>query len=148
MKVLRSALLPYSAEKMYEIVADIEAYPGFLNWCTAAEILSRERDEVVARLQINYSRLHIQFTTRNLNRPNHSISLRLVDGPFTDLTGEWRFQPLAADACKVIIEMNFHFERSLARQVMSRMFKKTISMQLEAFQKRAQQLHGKPTSHS
>lgn len=144
MKVIRSALLPYSAENMYEIVADIEAYPGFLNWCTAAEIVSRQPDEVVARLKIEYSKLNIQFTTRNRVTPAESIALSLVDGPFTDLSGEWRFESLAPEACKVIIEMNFIFDRSLSRSVMAQVFKKTIGMQLDAFQKRAQQLHGKP----
>lgn len=144
MNVLRSALLPYSAEKMYDIVADIEAYPDFLNWCSAADIVSQQPDWVIARLKIEYSKLNILFTTRNQNTPGKSILLSLVEGPFVDLSGEWRFEALTPEACKVCIEMDFNFEKSLTRKVLSGVFKKTIGMQLDAFQKRAELIHGKP----
>jgi len=144
MNVLRSALLPYSAGKMYDIVADIEVYPDFLYWCSAADIVSQQPDEIVARLKIEYSKLNILFTTRNQNTPGKSIRLSLVEGPFADLSGEWRFEALTPEACKVSIEMDFVFENSLSRRVLSGVFKKTIGMQLDAFQKRAVQLYGKP----
>ena len=32
--------LPYSAEQLYALVADIERYPEFLPWCSAARVRS------------------------------------------------------------------------------------------------------------
>lgn len=142
MKVERSALLPYSAMQMYEIVADIEAYPDFLNWCTAVELIEATDDQVVAKLKIAYRKLNMAFTTRNLNRAGESIALSLVDGPFTQLSGLWRFSALNNHACKVSIVMEFHFRRSTVSAVFSRAFEKTICQQLDAFQSRAAQLHG------
>lgn len=143
MKVVRSALLPYSADKMYRIVADVEAYPDFLGWCKNAEIVSGSEQEVVARLHLSYSKLNILFTTRNQNRAGESIKLELVEGPFADLTGQWSFQALQDDACKVSVEMNFHFDSSIARRTMNGVFKNVITAQLNAFQQRAVDLHGR-----
>ena len=142
MKVSRSALLPFSATQMYDIVADIAAYPTFLNWCVGAEIVSDEADQVVARLKVKYAKLNMRFTTRNHNLPGQSIRVQLVDGPFSRLNGEWKFVRLNDEACKVSLDMDFSFERSLARHMMSGVFKKIVTAQLDAFQARARELHG------
>jgi len=142
MKISRSALLPYSAQQMYDVVADIGAYPAFLNWCEASEILSSAEHEVVARLVISYSKLNIEFVTRNLNKPYQSIGLSLVDGPFTRLAGQWMFISLDDSACKVSIDMEFDFSRSFAKRMMGKVFANIISTQLDAFQNRAKHLYG------
>ncbi len=142
MNISRSALLPYSARQMYDVVADIRSYPGFLNWCQASKIISESEEEVIAKLVISYARLNIEFTTRNLNTRNQSIKLRLVDGPFTSLSGEWLFFALSDEACKVSLNMNFDFERSLTKHMMAKVFTNIITAQLEAFQDRAKVLYG------
>ncbi len=142
MKVSRSALLPFSASDMYRIVADIGAYPEFLNWCESVELHSEQGDEVIAGLAISYSKLSFKFTTRNTNTLNESIELNLHDGPFKKLQGRWQFQALNDSACKVSLEMEFDFDSVIARRAFSGMFKKIISAQLDAFQKRAQSLQG------
>ena len=142
MKVERSALLPYSAMQMYEIVADIRAYPEFLSWCSAVELVEERDAEVVANLKIAYRKLNMAFTTRNQNKPGESISLSLVDGPFSQLNGQWRFAALNKQACKVSIVMEFHFKRSAVSAVFGKAFEKIIVKQLQAFQMRAVQLHG------
>ena len=142
MNVSRSALLPYSVSQMYKIVSDIRAYPEFLNWCEGIEIIEETEDEVIAKLKISYSKLNIQFTTRNQNILNSRIILNLVDGPFSSLEGVWDFKELNAEACKVSINMQFKFDRSLVPSIFSKVFEKIISMQLDSFQKRAKQLYG------
>ncbi|NNC98845.1 MAG: type II toxin-antitoxin system RatA family toxin [Gammaproteobacteria bacterium] len=143
MKVSRSALLPYSATQMYDIVTDIQSYPDFLNWCESVELLAEDEGEVIARLNISTAKLNLHFTTRNVNKPGESITLTLVDGPFSQLTGQWQFKALSHDACKVSVDMNFEFDRSLVPAVFGNVFGKLISMELDAFQQRAQQLYGK-----
>ena len=134
--------MPYSAEKMYGIVADITAYPSFLSWCKAAELISQEGDEVIAKLAIAYSILNLQLTTRNQNQPGESIHLSLVEGPFSSLQGEWQFKKIADSACKVSLSMDFQLDRKLAPSLFNKMFESIITMQLEAFHKRAIELYG------
>jgi ribosome-associated toxin RatA of RatAB toxin-antitoxin module len=145
MKISRSALLAYSAQQMYEIVADVQQYPDFLNWCDEVTVLGEQENIVTARMHIAYSKLNIRFTTRNQNTPTDSIAMSLVDGPFSSFDGLWQFKQLGDCASKVSIEMNFNFDNSLAPNILGKVFEKVISMQLESFQKRAQQLHGKST---
>jgi len=137
MKVSRSALLPYSARKMYDVVNDIRSYPGFLGWCEGSEILSESTKEVVAKLLISYGKMNFSFTTKNINSPHESIQLGLVDGPFSNLSGQWNFKALSDDACKVSLDMEFQFDNPITHKLFGRIFEKVIVTQLEAFQKRA-----------
>ena len=100
-QVTRSALLPYSAEQMFDVVNDVANYAMFLPWCSASEVLSQSETEMVARLTISRGSLAQQFTTRNeLERPG-AINLHLVDGPFTTLEGRWRFYSLGEDGAQI-----------------------------------------------
>ena len=85
-QVARSALLPYSAEQMYDLVNDVGSYAEFLPWCESSDILEESDTQMTARLTISRAGVSQQFTTRNqLQRPV-SIQLGLVDGPFTSLS--------------------------------------------------------------
>ena len=144
MKISRSAILPYSAKNMYDVVADIPSYPEFLSWCSGVNIVSETEQEVVAQLIVAYGVLDFSFTTRNSMQKNQFILLRLVDGPFSDLNGEWAFKALDDNACKVSLEMDFEFKNSLTRSAFSSVFNKVVGTQLEAFQKRAETVYGAP----
>ena len=142
MKVSRSALLPYSAAQMFDVVSDIRSYPGFLKWCDNMQIISESPQEVVAKLMISYTKLNMSFTTRNTMVKNESIEMSLVDGPFSNLTGKWHIQRLDDHACKVSLEMDFMFENPITHKLFGRVFQNVISDQVDAFQQRAQQLYG------
>lgn len=142
MKVSRSALLPYSAHQMYDVVADVRSYPGFLPWCNNMEIISETTQEVVAKLMISYGKLDFSLTTKNRMIKDQSIKMSLVDGPFSSLAGAWDIQRLDDNACKVSLEMDFMFDNPIAHKLFGRVFQTVISAQLDAFQKRAQQLYG------
>ena len=141
MNVSRSSLLPYSVEQMYHVIADIRSYPDFLNWCNDSEILSEGDDEVVAKLLISYGKLKFDFTTRNLMVKNESVTISLLAGPFSTLSGKWELQVLNESACKVSLEMDFSFESAITQTLFGRVFRSVIAAQLDAFQKRADQLY-------
>ena len=142
MKVSRTALLPYNAHQMFDVVADIRSYPGFLNWCQDMQIISESEQEVVAKLMISYGKLNFSFTTKNSMEKDQSITMNLVDGPFSNLQGEWTIQALNEQGCKVSLEMDFMFENPITHKLFSGVFQKVIVAQLEAFQQRAEQLYG------
>ena len=73
----KSALVPYSAEQMYNLVDDIPAYPEFLPWCSGSKEINRCEDEVQASLDIAHSGVHKSFTTRNRLEKNRSIQCLL-----------------------------------------------------------------------
>ena len=141
MKISRSALLPYSAKNMYDVVADVRSYPGFLGWCDSVNVLSETPSEVIAELVIAYSKLDFSFTTRNTMKENQAIQLSLVEGPFSDLKGEWAFIELDENASKITLDMDFIFDNQIAHKVFSGIFQKFVNTQFEAFQQRAHSLY-------
>ena len=80
--ISRSALVPYGAQDMFQLVDDVAAYATFLPWCSRSEELSRSEDVVEATLEMRKGAMRKAFTTRNTKKLNESISLELLDGQF------------------------------------------------------------------
>lgn len=140
--VKRSALVPYSAEEMYALVADIPRYNQFLKWCRGAKILSEEDRLILASITIDYKGLHKTFTTRNLMDPHRSITINLVEGPFSHLRGVWLFDALDAQASRIELDMVFDLKSWLVGSLLSRVFTHIADSQVDAFHQRARELYG------
>jgi len=140
--IRRSALVPYPAEAMYALVADIPAYPEFLPWCGGTRVLSEGDNEVVASIEIAFHGVHKSFTTRNVMTPTSSIDITLVDGPFSHLEGLWRFEPLGEKASKLSLDLDFGFSSRILSALVGPVFSQIGNNLVNAFRQRAEQLHG------
>lgn len=140
--VRKSVLLPYSAEQMYELVERVERYPEFLPWCGAVRVLDRTPHGMVATLTIAYRGLNQSFTTENEHDPGRAIRMRLREGPFSALSGQWRFTPLAPDACRVEFELDYAFRSALIAKVVGPVFDHIAQTFVDAFVRRAERLYG------
>lgn len=137
-EVNRTALVSCSAEKMFSVVDDIEAYPRFLPWCAASRVVSRSETEVVASLDIARGGMKQSFTTRNtLDRPR-SIRLALIEGPFAELTGQWTFEPLGDDGCKVSLNLSFVMDSRIMGAALGAVFSVAADRMVDAFCERAE----------
>lgn len=141
--IRKSALVPYSADEMYALVADVESYGRFLPWCGGARIVARDADTVTAAIDIAYHGVHKSFTTRNTLVPGRQMELRLVDGPFRHLHGHWRFEPLDATACKVSLDLDFEFANRLLAFAVGPVFNHIANGLVESFRARAETVYGK-----
>lgn len=141
--VQRTVLVEFSAQQMHALVSDVESYPAFLPWCAAARILSCGENKVVATLKIDYRGLKQEFTTENVSVPGESIRLKLVSGPFRRLSGEWRFQKLAENACKVSLQLEYEFSGRLLETVLGPVFHYIADSMVDAFVRRAESVHGR-----
>ncbi len=140
--ISRSALVPYSAEAMFDLVDDVAAYPEFLPWCRGAEVLSRDEDEVKARLHIAKGAFNQSFTTVNRRLRPKLLEMRLVEGPFRHLEGFWRFEPLDEGACKVSLDIDFEFSSRLLSMTLGPVFKQITNTLVDAFVQRARAVYG------
>ena len=138
----RSALLPYTANRLFDLVNDIESYPGYMNGCVGAQILRREEDVVEARLDLAQGGIAQSFATRNRLQPHTSIELELIEGPFNHFAGRWRFQPLGDAACKVSLNLEFHMNSRFLSAAAARLFESVTGDLIRAVTERARQLHG------
>ncbi|OZY87762.1 ubiquinone-binding protein [Cellvibrio mixtus] len=140
-KVERSALVNYSAQQMFDLINDIEAYPQFMDGCTGARILARGDDWVEARLELSKAGVSQSFVTRNQLQPPLSMTLNLVDGPFKYLRGEWRFSPLGDNACKVSFTLEFELQNRLLGLAVGKLFEAVSNRQVDALCARAKALY-------
>lgn len=138
--VHKSALLHHSAERMYELVADVESYPQFLPWCGGAVLHERTMRHMIASIAIDYRGIRQSFTTENELHAPHRITMKLRDGPFSSLDGLWHFHTLRHDACKVEFRLDYTFKSGLLGQALVPVFDHIARSFVDAFVKRADQL--------
>lgn len=108
-EIRRSALVKYSPAQMFDLVNEVEAYPKRFPWCAGAEILERQQDVLVARLDLKFAGLRQSFTTRNTVERPRRLQMSLVDGPFRSLEGVWDFIALGEAGCKVAFALDFDY---------------------------------------
>lgn len=140
--VERSVLVPHSCAQMFDLVADVEKYPEFMPWCGGASVLTRSDQGMQASIIISIAGIKQKFTTQNEHDYPRLITLRLVDGPFSTLTGRWEFQALADDACKVIYTMKYAFSSRALEMVVGPVFNRIATSFIDSFTQRAQACYG------
>jgi ribosome-associated toxin RatA of RatAB toxin-antitoxin module len=140
--VERSALVPYSPQQMFALVQDIERYPEFVPWVAGATVLSRSAAEVVGRLEMQRAGFRETFTTRNVLHPPQRMELKLVQGPFKSLDGQWTFEPIADRGTRIQLRMRFEFANPVAALLLSSTFEKSCNQLVDAFVARARTSYG------
>ncbi|MDH5191722.1 MAG: type II toxin-antitoxin system RatA family toxin [Gammaproteobacteria bacterium] len=141
--VSKSALIPYSAKEMYDLVADISGYSDFLPWCGGSEIISVNGDEVRARIDLAYKGIQKSFSTINRNQSGKMIEMRLQEGPFKHLEGFWRFESLREDASKVLLDLNYEFSGKILQMTVGPVFNEVANRLVDSFCQRAVEVYGK-----
>ena len=135
--------MPYSAHEMFQLVADIESYSGFLPWCSGARIVSREQDVVVAAIDVAYGGMQKTFTTQNHLSADKTMEMQLVSGPFSHLQGYWQFHPLDDRASKISLDLEFKFSNKMLNLALGPVFTNIANSMVDSFQQRAVEIYGK-----
>jgi len=141
-KITRSVLLNYSAQQMYDVVNDVAAYPQFLPWCGGVQILQQTEQDLKASILIEKLGIRQAFSTHNHMLPAERIEMRLIDGPFSHLQGEWCFKALDTQACKVNFEIEFEVSSGLLNMALSALFEQISNTMVDSFITRAKTLYG------
>lgn len=141
-RIVKSARVPQSCEQMFALVDDIEAYPAFLPWCAGARVLARTPEAVTATLSVAKGPVKVSFTTENRLRAGQAIAMRLVEGPFRRLHGDWRFEPIAGGGCTVSLALEFEFASRLLSATVGPLFAQISNSLVDAFTARARVCHG------
>ncbi|MSR15850.1 MAG: type II toxin-antitoxin system RatA family toxin [Gammaproteobacteria bacterium] len=140
-EIHQSTSVAYSAAQMFELVNNVEAYPAFLPWCDAALVLSRSASTSRVRISVRKGVLKYTFTTDNYPQAPCQLELRLVDGPFKQLNGLWRFIDNALGS-RVSLDLRFEFSNRVVAATLSPLFKAVTSSMVEAFKQRATVVYG------
>jgi ribosome-associated toxin RatA of RatAB toxin-antitoxin module len=141
-KISKTAIVPYSARQMFDLVNDINNYPQFLNWCKDSKILTQNDQAITAFIEVSKGPFKQKFTTKNKLYPNSKITMNLIDGPFKELAGTWEFISLNKSAVKIIFNLEFAFATKILDISLSPAFSHIAKTQLDAFVLRAKEVYG------
>ncbi|MEO7159949.1 MAG: type II toxin-antitoxin system RatA family toxin [Polaromonas sp.] len=143
--VHKSVLIWYSAAEMFALVTDVVSYPQFLPWCDRASVQESHALGMTAKVGISIAGIRQSFTTRNVHEQDQKVSLKLVDGPFSKLEGDWNFLPLgdgSQRACKVEFILYYDFDNGALAALVGPVFDKIAGSLVDAFVKRASIVYG------
>jgi len=136
--------VPYSAEQLFDLVADIERYPEFLPWCLGARVRARDGNAITADLLIGFKMVRERFTSRVvLDRPG-VIHVSYTDGPFRYLNNHWRFVAQRDGGCVIDFYVDFEFRSRMLQKIIGVLFNEAVKRMVGAFEARARQLYGAP----
>lgn len=138
--------LPYTAEQMFDLVADVARYPEFLPWVVATRIRSDSETEMVADMLVGFNALREKFTSRVVKVRPREILVHYVDGPLRDLDNRWVFVPVDENSCEVDFCVDFTFKNKLFEKLAGQFFDKAFRKMVAAFEARAGQLYGSSSS--
>ena len=141
-KISKRVLITYTADQMYDLVNDIEAYPDFLPWCDKVRVIDRDEMSVKAEVGVSKGRIRQSFITQNNLIPGRRIEMNLVEGPFKKLHGVWYFSPRGETGCEVKLEMEFEFAKGLLGLGFNKIFSGIANTLVDAFCQRAKQKYG------
>lgn len=138
-------VLPYSAQQMYDLVADVASYPKFLPWTAAARIRSiDEHDDhsvMLADLVISFKVFRERFGSRVVLWPDqHKIDTSYLDGPFKHLESTWNFKDVEG-GCEVSFSVDFEFKNRLLQGAAGMFFNEAMQRVVRAFEGRAKDLY-------
>ncbi len=135
--------VPYTAEQMFDLVADVGKYHTFLPWCVASRIRTQSETELTADLTIGFGPFRESFTSVvALNRPRN-VNVKYENGPFRYLNNQWNFTP-AGNGCRVDFFVDFEFRSRMLQAAIGVVFNQAVEAMVKAFLKRARDVYGRP----
>jgi ribosome-associated toxin RatA of RatAB toxin-antitoxin module len=141
-EIIKTVLVEHSPEEMFALVDAVERYPEFLPWCGGASVSFRDDATTRATIHINYRGIRQSFTTANTKSPPHTMSVKLVEGPFRTLDGDWRFTPLQGGGCKIEFRLHYEFSSRILEKLVGPVFHYIANTMVDAFVRRAQGVYG------
>ena len=138
--------VPYTAQQMYDLVADVQRYPEFLPWTAAARIRKTERNEdqviVLADLVISFKVFRERFGSRVLLWPeDRVIKTEYLDGPFKYMISNWSFAE-AESGADISFHVDFEFRSRILQATATVFFNEAMHRVVQAFERRAKELYG------
>ena len=140
--IKKSALVLYSREEMFNLVDSVEDYADFLPWCGGTEVLTKTSKVTKASIKINFRGVKQTFTTENNKNAPEKMIIKLINGPFKELSGEWRFLELDKDACRIELELHYQFSNIILEKLISPVFNIIANTFIDNFVKEANRRNG------
>ncbi|KAL3732852.1 hypothetical protein ACJRO7_022381 [Eucalyptus globulus] len=138
-------VLGYSPEQLFDVVAAVDLYHGFVPWCQRSEILRNNPDgSFDAELEIGFKFLVESYVSHvELTRPRYIKTTASDSSLFDHLINIWEFNPgPVPGSCSLYFLVDFKFQSPLYRQVASVFFKEVVGRLVSSFNERCRLIYG------
>ena len=137
----RERLLPYTAEQLFDLAADVERYPEYLRWWIAARIRKREADVYYTDQVLGLGPIRVNFGSRTvLHRPTR-IDVTSNESPFQQFKLSWNFEALAGARCRVSLTAEFKLRSFVLQRILDQALPTATADVIAAFETRAHSLY-------
>jgi coenzyme Q-binding protein COQ10 len=140
--------LPYTAEQMYDLVADVARYPQFIPWIAASRVRSvkpeGETQVMHADLVVGFKMFRETFLSRvTMWEDTRRIDTSYIEGPFRHMNSTWMFRDCEDGGCEVAFDVDFEFKNRLLQGAAGLFFHEAMQRIVRAFEARADALYGR-----
>ena len=133
--------LPYTPEQMFDLVADVGAYPQFLPWVSAIRVRSNSDTMMLADMVVGFKSLRETFTSKVSKHRPDSIHVEYIEGPLKFLHNDWKFRPDGQGGCIVDFCVDFAFKNRVFEMLAGQVFDRALRKMITAFEERAAALY-------
>lgn len=140
-------ILPYPADLMFRVVADVESYPEFLPMCRSLTVSERQCTEdgetFLADMEVGVRGMREHYVSRvELTPEARRIHVTQHSGPLRRLETLWCFRP-DPRGCQIEFSINFAFKSVLMNAAVSHVFPHVVRQMSQAFAARAKELEAR-----
>jgi len=134
---------PYTPQQLFDLVADVEKYPEFIDEFVSATIRRRSGDVLEVDQVVRLATLRIAFTTRAVLDPPRRITISTTDLPFRSFDQRWTFTP-EAGGTMVRYDLGLELRFGALGGVMDIIVDERALAEatVDAFRRRARQIYG------
>ncbi|CAA7013495.1 unnamed protein product [Microthlaspi erraticum] len=138
-------LLGYSQEQLFDVIATVDLYHGFVPWCQRSEIVKEHSDgSFDAEIEIGCMFLVDNYTSHvELERPKWIKTITKDSRFFDHLINVWQFKPgPIPGTCHLHFLVDYKFNSPLYKQVASMFLKEVESKLVGTFSDRCKVVYG------
>ena len=136
-----SRRLPYPAEWLFELVADVESYPQFLPFWRETKVRQRSVHRYLTDQRIGIGPLQGLLRTETLLQRPERIDITASHGPFRDFSIGWQFIALPDTGCRIDFAISCEAASPLLHGFVTAAFAETARVMVHAFEHRARSLY-------
>ena len=134
--------VPFRADQMFDLVAEVERYQEFLPWCVGSRIKSRRDNVIHADLVIGFKLVRERFTSKvTLADDKSRIDVAYTNGPFRYLDNHWIFND-QTNGSEIDFFVDFEFRNQMLQSLVGLVFNEAVQRMVTAFEARAFDLYG------
>ena len=138
--------MPFSADQMFDLVADIEAYPDFIPWCRDIRIISQNSNlngrVIKSEMVVAFKSLRESLISEAvLCDDKSSIEINYREKLFKHFHSNWRFHQRDDGLSLVEFETRYEFKTKILEVLAGAFFWRAAQMIVSAFEERAHKIY-------